>query len=127
MGPLIHWDGTSWSAEFRPPDGVAIRAVWGSAASDVWIVGTAGAIFRYDGTEWTPVPSGTTEELLAISGSAADDVWIVGAGGTILRYDGSALSAVASGTGKTLLGVWGPSADDAWAVGQASTILRYTR
>src|SRR5438094_2977648 len=55
-----------------------IAAIWGGATDDVWAVGGAGTILHWDGHDWNPVPSGTTETLLGIWGSAPNDVWAVG-------------------------------------------------
>ena len=44
-----------------PPTGVFnnLNAVWGSSATDVWAVGTTGAIVRWQGSGWTSVTSPT--------------------------------------------------------------------
>lgn len=105
--------------------GTSLLGVWGSSPSDVWAVGVAGTIVRYDGTKWALVQSGTGPDLRAVWGSSASDVWFVGAGGTILHYDGTAISSVASGTTNDLSGVYGGGATNVFAVGDGDTRLQW--
>ena len=69
-------DGWCW--ENPLPQGNSLQAVWGSGASDVWVVGRAGTILHWDGVGWSPIPSGTSAVLSAVWGSGADDAWAVG-------------------------------------------------
>ncbi|MBL8616799.1 MAG: hypothetical protein JNM72_14395 [Deltaproteobacteria bacterium] len=84
-GFLWHFDGTAWSA-VPLPDDMPVTAegelpglfkVWGTAADDVWAVGTHGTALHYDGAAWSVVPTGT-EELLFTVHAAGDQVLIVG-------------------------------------------------
>ena len=76
---LLHWDGHVWTPQAAPPvmrcdgpvvDGnattiactqdVSLSDVWGSSASDVWVVGYfeeaiggTPLLFHYDGSTWT--------------------------------------------------------------------------
>jgi hypothetical protein len=91
-------------------------------------VGVSGTILHWDGSVWTSVSSGTTNNLWGIWGSGASDVWAVGNSdvafvGTILHWDGSAWTSVSSGTTSHLYGVWGSGPSDVWAVGDGGTIL----
>jgi hypothetical protein len=54
------------------------RAVWGSSATDVWLVGAGGAA-HFDGKTWRTVPDivGPLEQLVP----AAPDLWLAGEGG----------------------------------------------
>src|SRR4051812_31166996 len=63
---ILHHDGTSWSVA---ASGINqnLTAVWPTTATDVWAVGSGGAIRHYDGTAWVNVASGTTSMLA--------DVW----------------------------------------------------
>ena len=65
----------------------SLNDVWGTDATHVWAVGTAGTILRWDGSSWTPEASGTDASLNALWGKAAARVWIVGEHGVILRRD----------------------------------------
>ena len=69
--------GESWQATLLAP-GVELFAIWGSSASDIYAVGTAGTVFHFDGTSWAPLVLGTTSDLMAVWGSGPDDVYIGG-------------------------------------------------
>lgn len=58
-------------------DDVVLNGVWGSSASDVWIVGSRGTILRGNGTTFSSVPSGTNVSFYSVVGTASADVWIV--------------------------------------------------
>src|SRR5262245_35571670 len=40
-----------------------LNRVWGAGPNDIWAVGAGGTIVHFDGTAWSGVPSGTTENL----------------------------------------------------------------
>jgi photosystem II stability/assembly factor-like uncharacterized protein len=87
--PLVQWNGFSWSADDSSvvPQTAELNGVWQSSPTEVWAVGTGGAIYVWDGQSWSVQPSGTATTLSAVSGNGSD-VWAVGAGGAILRYRG---------------------------------------
>ena len=121
-GTILHWDGTGWSGV---PSGTTsdLSAVWGSGASDVWVVGSSGATLHWNGTAWSNVQSGSSAALYGVWGSGTTDVWAVGAGATTLRWDGTAWSKVAIATtcyAGTFKAVWGSGATDVWTVGMGS-------
>ena len=62
--------------------------MWGSSASDVFAVGQNGTILHYDGSSWSSMSSGTSNELLGVWGSSASDAFAVGSWSTILDYSG---------------------------------------
>jgi len=104
-----------------------LRGVWGSSASDVWAVGYSGAIRHYNGTIWSGVSSGTSQQLVGVWGTSASDVWAVGGlSGTILHYNGTSWSSLLErGQPGILSGVWGGSASDVWVVGDVDSVLHY--
>ncbi|MBS1150896.1 MAG: hypothetical protein H6Q89_2594, partial [Myxococcaceae bacterium] len=118
---IAHWDGLGWAtlADGGPPQG--LYGVWGSGPSDVWAVGGAGTVLRYDGGAWA-VDGSPGAGLQGVWGGAADDVWTVGLGGTLKHWDGSGWGFEPIGS-VHLYGVWG-SANDVIVVGQAGTLLR---
>ena len=76
--PCAHWE---WQNPL--PTGDNYQDVWRSG-SEIFAVGSAGAISHFDGSAWTTMETGTTEDLYGIWGSAVDDVVAVGRNGTIL-------------------------------------------
>ncbi|MFC1926945.1 hypothetical protein ACFLWV_04270, partial [Chloroflexota bacterium] len=51
-----------------------------------------------DSNTWTPMTSGTLDDLWGVWGSSSTDVFAVGDNGTILQYDGSDWTPMTSGT-----------------------------
>jgi len=135
QGEAWHYDGTNWS-EVAVPSGVGLL-VWvhGFAPNDVWAVGVDGAGAHWDGSAWSAVDLGVTEDLWGIFGLADDDMWIVGGDPDegdpiILHFDGTtatpvALSADENPRGaKTLFKVWG-TGGQLFITGQTGTLLQY--
>src|SRR5262245_36544759 len=54
-----------WRWENPLPHGKMLTGIWGSAPTDVWVVGPSG-IAHWNGTAWRSVPSGTTSGLRGI-------------------------------------------------------------
>ncbi|MFT5431585.1 MAG: NADH:ubiquinone oxidoreductase subunit 5 (subunit L)/multisubunit Na+/H+ antiporter MnhA subunit [Myxococcota bacterium] len=79
------------------PD-AALRGLWVGSPDNVWFVGDNGLIIHYDGTDYSPVPSGTVVGLRAITGRGAGEIYIGGAEGTLLKYDGTSVAAIESPT-----------------------------
>jgi len=106
--------------------------VYGTSSSDVYVVGTSGAVLHYDGTAWSRLPHGmTNRDLFGVWVSPTGEVFVVGDAGTILRYADSAwefmfISALNGGIITDLMDVWGTSADSVYAVGPLSNIIHYT-
>jgi hypothetical protein len=97
----------------------------GLASDDVWLVGTIGKIYHYNGTVWLKKNAPTVKNLRAVEALAADNVWFVGEGGTILHWDGENVLPFESGTQRTLTGIHAKSATDIYAVGSRGTVLHY--
>jgi len=123
----LHNQGAGWSND-TPSFALTgmLRAVWGAAADDVWAVGDAGTIIHWNGDEWAPETSGTSEPLRAIAGTATDDVWAVGGDpGVVLHWDGSAWSEVDTGLSPPALdGVSVVPGSDLVVVGAGGARLR---
>jgi hypothetical protein len=90
---ILHWDGAAWSVVFEPTESNSFNSVWGSAANDVWVVGSgfepdgdyASPIMHWDGATWTTSYACNPEGSRYSSGgfvSQALDVWGV-AGGSL--------------------------------------------
>jgi hypothetical protein len=92
----------------------AMRAVWGSGAGDVHIVGDDGFIFDrpQDGADWKVTPNGPGIDLSGVWGSAPDDIYAVGTRrdttqGIILHWLGTRWIEVGGGKAMALRAVWG--------------------
>jgi hypothetical protein len=122
---ILQYDRAAWSTMVEGTTRGLFYGVWGSSANDVFAVGSGGAIFHYDGSDWMEMTSGTTDTLFTVWGTSANDVFTVGSGGVILRLDGQSWAPMASGTTKAIYGVWGSSMNDVFAVGEDGTILHF--
>ena len=128
----FQYNGLSW-AEVNTA-GSYMREIWGSSASDIFTVGSDGAVAHYNGSGWSPMVSGVEEDLAAVWGSSGSDVYAVGDNATIIHYDGKSWS----GPVALDFGYMGPtsyrcthlssvglsSATAVFAVGTGGTILR---
>jgi hypothetical protein len=95
--------------------------------TQVWFVGTAGAIYKYDGTTLSQQTSGTTKNLLAVFGANANTVIAVGEDGTALALNGSTwTSQPPSGVSDDLFGVSASDATHFYVVGANRKILKLT-
>lgn len=134
-GEIHHFDGATWS-EAALPAGVSLLAwAWGFGPDDVYAVGLDGSVVHYDGSAWSTLDSGTTDDLWGVFGFAPDDLWIVG--GTpdqgepvALHYDGATFTPRPVDPGQNsraataLFKVWGIDGD-IYAVGQRGLILEW--
>ncbi len=123
-GKILHFDGSGgWKEQ---PSGVTVQLndVWGSGTT-VFAVGDAGTILRYDGSSWTPLTSGTSEDLYAVWGSSASDVYAAGDNGTLLRYTGSAWQPIPLGLTGFIEGIWGSGPNDVFVVGDDGRVVHY--
>ena len=80
---LQHWNGSSWSS-YAGAESVDMVALWGSASSDVYAVGST-KTQRWNGTSWSDVTTSASGALLAIWGSSATEVFAVGFQGFIMH------------------------------------------
>jgi hypothetical protein len=79
--------GSAWHA-LPSPTGVTLRALARGPHGDLFAVGGAGTVIRYDGTAWSVVPSPTSTGLRS-AWSRSGILFVVGGQGTanvVLRY-----------------------------------------
>jgi hypothetical protein len=81
---IFHFDGQTWTRVEHGTVNRWLRAVWGTAANDIWAIGDAGAIVHFDGSSWAAEESGDSSSLTGVWG-VGTDVWIVG-GASILHH-----------------------------------------
>lgn len=91
---LLHFDGASWSEVAVPAlqkGGVAaFFKVWGTSASNVWVVGHRGVVLHYDGAAWKEELVGASDDLISLWGTGPDHVVAVGGrgNGIVSHFDG---------------------------------------
>jgi hypothetical protein len=95
---------------------VTLSAVWGSSASDVYVVGTGVVLHSTGNGIWVAQVSGTMPNFQAVWGSSATDVYVGGTNGTILHSTGNgAWVSQTTGTILAFSSIWGSSATDIFA------------
>lgn len=120
LGEMWHYDGSMWSSVASGSTSEVYAGVWGSSASDVYVVGndgTNGIVRHYDGSTWTKIHTLANNPLLAVWGSSAADVYAIGAPDTatpLAHYTSSWMNVTTTASGSAL---WGSGADDVFAAG----------
>jgi hypothetical protein len=137
---IWHFDGAQWA--FVPEvEWHGTLDVYGFGADDVWAVGPAGRILRYDGHAWSgerfdgdsvyAEALGIWENpprnhyLWGVWGPARNDVFVAGDSGTVLHWNGAAWSKMSTGTREGLRRVWGTSGSNVYVSGEHGTLLHY--
>lgn len=92
--------------------------VWVGSSSFAMAVGPGEQALRWNGTAWSPVPTGTPFELSNVWGFGPSSLYATSFEGAIFRYDGSAWSTMTS-PAAYLDGIWGSASNDLYAVGDA--------
>ena len=91
IGPLsFNFDGNAWQSVPLQGNRV-LTSVWGAAATDIYVTGDVGVLYRFNGTNWQPIPTATTDLLWSISAapSATGAAFAVGYNSTILVGSGA--------------------------------------
>ena len=61
----------------------SLHGIWGADARNVWAVGSANAVLKWDGNAWTPQTPAWGFSNIGVWGTDANHVWVVGMGGLI--------------------------------------------
>ncbi len=83
--------GAGWTS-LSLPTNTFLTSVWGANPNDVYATGDNGTILRWNGTSWTSMASGTTEQLWAVSGAPAGN-----GGGFAVGFNSTLVAATTSG------------------------------
>ena len=70
-GTVIRHDGLAWNAVYFPDAALTLRKFYGTSATELYVIGDSGTsrmIYKYDGTSWTLVYSGTGDRFRCITG-----------------------------------------------------------
>lgn len=92
-----------------------LTAIWGSAPDNVWAVGQAGRVLRFDGVAWRAMDASTTSDLSAVWGTGPSDVFIGDVNGTVMHYDGTAFSSLSTGFLLPIAALHGTASDNVYA------------
>ncbi|HSS03022.1 MAG TPA: hypothetical protein VLM79_38435 [Kofleriaceae bacterium] len=135
----LHWDGSRWR-DLAPGREQTLWWVTGvpEHPNDVWMVGEAGTVLRWDGTSFVSIASPTQATLFGAWAAAPDDVWIVGGipgagkavdNDVVLHWDGQHLvrDDTLPRRGTALLKVWGSDPGELWVVGEHGALWHRTQ
>jgi hypothetical protein len=77
---VLHYDGNGWTQQALPgvPKGVSLFKVWGTSASDLYVVGEKGTIWHKLGADWKDESGTTQKRLFTVWGCSASEVYAVG-------------------------------------------------
>jgi hypothetical protein len=122
------------------PGAGALHGVWGTSATNVFAVGSAGRILQFNGSAWTSMTSPTSLSLSRVWGSGVNDVYAVG-DNVMVHFDGKTwqnvpltnglknLSTANAGTGyqpsSFQLGIWGTGPSEIYVGSPFGDIARY--
>jgi hypothetical protein len=120
-----------WTADDSLTASYDIQAIWGSRSDDIWAVagggdllGGAGQLHHWDGTQWELYYTMATPGFTDIWGvNGGSNVFFVGHGTQFYEIDGSNLDVLemqSGGSSVPNLAVWGTAPDAIW-VGSNST------
>lgn len=87
---LLHWDGLSWTAT-QPdpallPPGIRLLDIAAASPTDVWAVGEAATVLRFDGDTWQDAPGPYEGTLTTVEARVPWDVWIGGSADWIWNF-----------------------------------------
>jgi hypothetical protein len=101
--------------------------VWVSSATDVWVVGLAGAVLHFDGTRWRRLPQKRHVNLWGVWAIGPADAWAVGISGTLLHWNGQSFQdlSLTIAVPPSFEAAWGSAPNDVWAVGSNGAAYHY--
>jgi hypothetical protein len=109
--------GATWIRE-RVPEATQLWSVWGLSPTDVTVVGSVGAILRFDGQGWQSVGTGGTESFQAVWGSSPADLWAGGDDEAFAHDGGAGWTALPGRThdDQDYVATWGTGPRDLYVV-----------
>ena len=119
---VLRWTGSQWLSVLSGLPGTVYEDVWGSSASDLWVLNGADRNFaRFNGTSWSSVSAGVANPLFAVWGTGASDIWAIG--NDTARWNGGWWEEVTNTD--LLYDAWGTGTSNVWAVGFNGRIQRW--
>ena len=109
----------------QPPEPQALNwlfDVYGTGPDDVYACGNKGAMFHFDGSDWTYMDMGTTAPIVKVWENAGT-FYAIGHGGRIWKNTSGQWSSMSSGTSQNLYGI-GSFDGEVYACGAEGTLRR---
>lgn len=128
---LLHFDGQTWTAVVAYSDtGTGWYDIHGTAANNIYMVGTGGRVQRYT-TQWEVVDASAcwggsgAPQFTAVWVTSATDVMAVGNNGWICHYNGSTWTKQELNGSDNLRRLWGRSATELYATTDGGLVWFY--
>jgi hypothetical protein len=86
---VFRYDGMTVEELPRADVETPVSGLWGASSDDLVSVGNEGAIFHFDGSNWSRAASSTTVDLHDVTGSGVGPRYAVGDDRTVVRNAGS--------------------------------------
>jgi hypothetical protein len=119
-GQISRFDGAKVTFVSSPP--LPVIDLRGSAANDIWAVGSTGSVTRFDGKTWNNEVSGVALDLRAVW-AADGEMHAVGKQGTIVQHTLQWKPVDAKVT-VGIKGIWGSGPNDLFLIG-GSAVAHY--
>lgn len=120
---LLHWNGRVWES-MTLSETIDCGAIFGASPDDVWMLGTAGAIWHYDGSKWSKQQMQGGLSFLGGVAVSSKEAYAVGSGGTVLVWNGATWNPAPKLVSTPLCAAWAAAPNDIWVVGESGVILR---
>ncbi len=118
---ITKWE--CWDDDSLNPCHPHLNGVDGVSPTDVWTVGDNGTVFRYEGSQWNPVPfPNELTPLSDIDVLAGDSVWAISS--AIWQWDGTSWQTFGS-LDRTLIALSMVSETDGWAGGYDGELVHW--
>ncbi|MGV8123299.1 MAG: Ig-like domain-containing protein [Candidatus Xenobiia bacterium LiM19] len=125
-GTVNKWDQTagSWTTH-TSPGSFDIQGIWGTSATNFYVVADSDKICYYNGSWYTMVSQTTGIDFRSVFGTAANNIFATGTGGVIRYFDNTTNPTTGPWTSipPQLHRVWGSSASDIFATGEHGAII----
>lgn len=127
---IVHYDGAAWTSVTLPTiqraNVHAFFKVWGSAANDVYVVGQRGVVLHWNGSAWSELLVGASDDLVSVWGTSANNVVAVGGrgNGIISVWNGAQWRTQSLSPLPGLNGVWMRTPGVVHAVGAHGVLVR---
>jgi hypothetical protein len=132
-GFIWHFDGTTWTqldlpaeiAQDAAGDIPQLFKVWGSDASDVWVIGAGGVVMNGNAADGFALVDSPTDDLLFTVHATADDVVVVGGTQNGVAWElGGRVRDVSPSNTSLLQGVWIQEDGTRWMSGAQGTVIQ---
>jgi len=103
-----------------------ITAIWGYSDNEVYVIGDAGQVRRFDGRDWTDMSIEGGGYLYAISGVQGRALYVCGDRGQLYRHDGKAWRRLDVGTDVDLYGVCATELEEVLVCGRSGFAAQWS-